>query len=124
MQPALVLVVEDESDIRTLLTITLELHGFQVIEATNGQEAIEKALSLKPDLVLMDVRMPLMNGIEACQVLKANERTRQIPVVFLSARDREADIEQGLAAGAAAYLLKPFDPKTLPGRLAQILFDP
>jgi DNA-binding response OmpR family regulator len=116
-----ILIAEDEADIRRLITYILQYAGFQVIEAWNGREAVDKALAEAPDLVLLDVRMPRMNGYDACRALKAQESTRRIPVVFLSARGQEAEIKQGLELGAEEYILKPFAPDELYRRVEGIL---
>ena len=116
-----VLVAEDEQDILELIRFTLEFNGFEVVTASNGAEAVEKARQTKPDLILLDVRMPKMTGYEACQALKATPDTQGIPVVFLSARGQEADVKHGLTLGATDYILKPFSPEELPGRLREIL---
>jgi len=116
-----ILVAEDEADIRGLIVFSLQYAGFQVIEASNGMEAVDKALKETPDLILLDVRMPRMTGYEACQALKAQEATRQIPVVFLSARGQESEIKQGLELGAEEYILKPFAPDELYRRVEGIL---
>jgi len=116
-----IVVAEDEHDILELLRFILELNGFEVVTANNGEEAVQQTLAVMPDLVLMDVRMPRMTGHQACQALKANPKTKGIPVVFLSARGQEADIKQGLSLGAADYILKPFSPEELPGRLRNVL---
>ncbi len=116
-----ILVAEDEADIRGLIAYSLQYAGFQVIEASNGSEAVDKALKEIPDLVLLDVRMPKMTGYEACQALKAQEATRRIPVVFLSARGQESEIKQGLELGAEEYILKPFAPDELYRRVEGIL---
>ncbi len=116
-----ILVAEDEADIRGLIAYSLQYAGFQVVEAWNGEEAVGKALAELPDLILLDVRMPRMNGYEACRVLKAQESTRRIPVVFLSARGQEAEIKQGLELGAEEYILKPFAPDELYRRVGAIL---
>jgi CheY-like chemotaxis protein len=121
MHSPLILVVEDERDIRQLIAFTLELSGFQVVEAPNGEEAVKKALEVNPDLILMDVRMPKMDGYEACQRLKQMEQTKDIPVVFLSAKGQDADIKRGFVVGAVAYFLKPFTPEELSPRLTKIL---
>ncbi|WP_376790076.1 response regulator transcription factor [Thermoflexus sp.] len=110
---AKILIAEDERDIRELIVFTLEFGGFQVIAATNGQEAVELARQHRPDLIILDVRMPRMTGYEACRILKSQEETRTIPVVFLSAKGQEAEIRQGMEAGADAYILKPFAPDEL-----------
>jgi DNA-binding response OmpR family regulator len=116
-----VLVAEDEPDIRGLIVFSLQYAGYEVIEALNGEEAIKLAESEQPDLILLDVRMPKMNGYEACSVLKAQESTRGIPVVFLSARGQETEIKRGLELGAEEYILKPFAPDELYQRVGGIL---
>lgn len=121
MRHPLVLVAEDERDIRELIVIALELEGFNVVEVPNGEEAVKKAKEIKPDLILMDVRMPKMTGYEACKALKAEEATKEIPVVFLSAKGQEAEVNTGLELGAEEYLLKPFAPDELSSRVTKIL---
>jgi CheY-like chemotaxis protein len=118
---AKILVAEDEKDIRDLLSFTLQFAGHTVITVTNGEEAWQAAPSVMPDLILMDVRMPRMTGYEACQRIKADPQTAHIPVVFLSAKGQEAEIQQGLQAGASEYLLKPFAPDDLTRRVAELL---
>lgn len=105
---AKILIAEDEKDIRELVAFTLRFAGFDVVTATNGVEAVEVATETQPDLILMDVRMPKMTGYQACEKLKEQEATRNIPVVFLSAKGQESEIEQGLQSGAERYILKPF----------------
>jgi DNA-binding response OmpR family regulator len=121
MSDPLILVAEDERDIRELIVITLQLGGFNVVQVPNGEEAVKKALEIEPDLILMDVRMPKMTGYEACKVLKAKESTRNIPVVFLSAKGQEAEVSTGLELGAEEYVLKPFAPDELSDRVNKIL---
>ncbi len=118
---ARILIAEDERDIRELITFTLEFGGFQVIAAANGQEAVELARQHRPDLIILDVRMPKMTGYEACRILKSQEETRSIPVVFLSAKGQEAEIRQGMEAGADAYIIKPFAPDELLQQVQAIL---
>ena len=118
---AKILIAEDERDIRDLVAFTLRFAGHEVFAATNGEEAVELAPQVNPDLVLMDVRMPRMTGYEACRALKANPDLRDIPVVFLSAKGQESEIQQGLDAGAEEYLLKPFAPDQLTNRVKAIL---
>lgn len=121
MHDPLILVAEDERDIRDLIVFTLQLAGFNVVEVSNGEEAVKKALDIKPDLILMDVRMPKMTGYEACQALKRDKRTQNIPVVFLSAKGQEAEVATGLELGAEEYFLKPFAPDELSERVNKIL---
>src|SRR5688572_18960108 len=118
---AKILIAEDERDIRDLVAFTLRFAGHEVFAATNGEEAVELAPQVNPDLVLMDVRMPRMTGYEACRALKANPDLKDIPVVFLSAKGQESEIQQGLEAGAEEYLLKPFAPDQLTNRVKTIL---
>jgi len=121
MSDPTILVAEDERDIRELIVITLQLGGFNVIDVPNGEEAVKKAEEINPDLILMDVRMPKMTGYEACKALKINDKTRDIPVVFLSAKGQEAEVNTGLELGAEEYFLKPFAPDELSERVNQIL---
>jgi DNA-binding response OmpR family regulator len=116
-----VLVAEDEPDIRQLITYSLEFAGIDVVQAINGAEAVDKAAEEQPDLILLDVRMPKLNGYEACKKLKAKESTRHIPIVFLSARGQEAEIKHGLELGAEEYILKPFAPDELHKRVTGML---
>lgn len=118
---AKILVAEDERDIRELIGFTLRFAGFEVVLVGTGVEAIEKALSERPDLILLDVRMPKMTGYEACRQLKEEPATRSIPVVFLSAKGQESEIEQGLASGAVEYIVKPFAPDELISQVKEIL---
>ncbi|HID64723.1 MAG TPA: response regulator [Anaerolineae bacterium] len=116
-----ILVAEDERDIRELIAFSLRYGGFEVEEAVNGIEAVEKARKLRPDLIIMDVRMPKKTGYEACQELKEADETKDIPVVFLSAKGQEAEIKRGMELGAVDYILKPFEAEQLPKRITEIL---
>lgn len=118
---AKILIAEDERDIRDLIEFTLTYAGHEVITAINGAQAVELAPKVMPDLILMDVRMPKMSGYEACRALKDMEAVANIPVVFLSAKGQETEIDQGLDAGAYEYILKPFAPEQLTRRIAEIL---
>lgn len=116
-----ILIAEDERDIRDLVTFSLKFGGFEVVQASNGQEAVERAQAEMPDLILMDVRMPKMTGYEACKALKAMPAMRHIPVVFLSAKGQESEIQQGVEAGAEEYILKPFAPDELTKQIKSVL---
>ena len=118
---AKILIAEDERDIRDLVAFTLRFAGYEVFPASNGEEAVELAPKVNPDLILMDVRMPRMTGYEACKVMKTNPDLKDIPVVFLTARGQESEIQQGIEAGAEEYLLKPFAPDLLTTRVKAIL---
>lgn len=116
-----IVIAEDEPDIRDLITFTLRFAGFDVTAGANGEEGYEFTKREKPDIVMMDVRMPKMTGYEACRKIKADPEIADIPVVFLSAKGQDSEIETGLEAGAEAYLLKPFAPDQLVERLKSIL---
>jgi CheY-like chemotaxis protein len=118
---AKILIAEDERDIRDLVAFTLRFAGHEVFAAANGEEAVDMAPKVNPDIILMDVRMPRMTGYEACKLMKQNPELKDIPVVFLSAKGQEAEIQQGLDAGAEDYLLKPFAPDQLTSRVKAIL---
>lgn len=118
---AKILIAEDERDIRDLITFTLTFAGHKVIPTTNGEEAYQEVLNVIPDLVLLDVRMPRMSGYEVCELIKENKNTQDIPVVFLSAKGQESEVNTGIEAGADEYILKPFSPDQLTERIQAIL---
>jgi CheY-like chemotaxis protein len=118
---ASILVAEDERDIRELINFTLMFAGHTVTQAANGAEAVELAAKIRPQLIMMDVRMPKMTGYEACRQMKLDEATKNIPVVFLSAKGQDEEIQTGIEAGAIAYILKPFSPDELTRRVNEIL---
>jgi diguanylate cyclase (GGDEF)-like protein len=112
-----ILVADDEPINRTLIQRRLERAGYYVLAAENGREAVETAMRSLPDLIILDVMMPLMDGLEACRLIKANEATRDIPIIFLSARD-ETDVKvSGLSLGANDYISKPFKAEELLARV-------
>jgi two-component system phosphate regulon response regulator PhoB len=117
----LILVVEDEADLVTLLSYNLEREGFRVITATDGEEALLLADERTPHLVLLDWMLPLMSGLEVCRQLRRNPKTRDIPVIMLTARGEEADKVRGLNSGADDYLSKPFSPTELVARIRAVL---
>jgi two-component system alkaline phosphatase synthesis response regulator PhoP/two-component system response regulator VicR len=109
-----VLVVDDDRVIQQLLQVNLELEGYDVVAtASDGPEALVKVKELKPDLVILDIMMPKMDGLEVCRRLREDASTATIPVILLSARAQDLDIREGLDIGASAYLTKPFDPVEL-----------
>ena len=120
---ARILVVEDESDIRELISFTLTFSGYEVTGATNGEEALEIAAEENFDLILLDVRMPRLSGYDACKQMRKMDRTKDTPIVFLSAKGQENDMRAGLAAGADQYILKPFAPADLVVEIKQILAE-
>lgn len=116
-----ILVAEDERDIRELIGFTLRFAGLDVTLTKNGEEAVEQAPQLKPDLIMLDVRMPKMSGYDACRALKKNPDTRSIPVVILSAKGQDGEIQEGKEAGADHYIVKPFAPDRLSEQVKEIL---
>ena len=116
-----ILIAEDDQDIRELVVLTLQFSGFDVVSVEDGSLAVEKAQSQSFDLILMDVRMPRMTGYEACRRLKEMDATKNIPIIFLSAKGQEQEIQTGLSAGAADYILKPFAPDTLVNTINKVL---
>jgi DNA-binding response OmpR family regulator len=118
---ARILIAEDEPDIRELVAFTLRFAGYEVTATPNGEDALHQASQIIPDLIIMDVRMPKMTGYEACRAMKADVALKDIPVVFLSAKGQDAEIQTGLDLGAEDYLLKPFAPDQLVERVKSIL---
>ena len=118
---AKIVIAEDEPDIRELIAFTLRFAGYEVITGSNGEEGYELTKKVRPDLAMFDVRMPKMTGYDACKKVKADPEIAHIRVFFLSAKGQESEIEQGLAAGAEEYLLKPFAPDQLTERVKAVL---
>jgi CheY-like chemotaxis protein len=108
-----VLVVEDDDVIRQLITVNLELEGFEVIPATDGLDALDKVVDAKPDVVTLDVMMPRLDGWGTAEQIRANPATAHVKIVLLSARAQETDLQRGERIGVDAYLTKPFDPDEL-----------
>jgi len=117
-----VLVVEDEPDIQKVIRMSLKVRGVdEVVMASDGEECLAVVNRVRPDLILLDVTMPKLDGYETCRLLKANPETRRIPVIFLTARAQRFEEEMGLAVGASGYLTKPFDPMTLHEQILALL---
>lgn len=124
MTPALkplVLIVEDEVDLVTLLKYNLEKEGFRVLSAGDGEEALLLASEQLPNIVLLDWMLPLMSGIEVCRQLRRAPKTRDVPIIMLTARGEEADRVRGLNSGADDYIAKPFSPTELVARMRAVL---
>lgn len=116
-----ILVIEDEEDILALVHFNLVRAGFRVECAMNGEEGFQKARDLQPDLVVLDLMLPGMDGLEVCRRLRKSPDTKSCPVIMLTAKGEEADIVQGLELGADDYLPKPFSPQVLLARVRAIL---
>jgi two-component system phosphate regulon response regulator PhoB len=124
MKPYRILAIDDEPDILKLVRISLEMSNFSVIEAANGIKALEflnDPSQELPNLILLDIMMPDMNGYEVCKTIKSNSRTKDIPVVMLTAKGQQGDAEMGLRLGADDYIVKPFDPYELTAQLISLL---
>ena len=116
-----ILVVDDEDEIRTVMRLTLTIAGYEVREAENGERALDSLEKNLPDLILLDVLMPGMDGFEVCRRVRANSATAQMPVLILSARTDARSREDGLDAGATKYLTKPISPPELLQHIAEVL---
>ena len=117
----LVLVADDDPDILSLVALRLERSGFEVIVARDGEQAVAAALERAPDLALLDVMMPKLDGYQVTEWLRGNQATRHMPVILLTARVQEADIARGIAAGADDYVRKPFSTQELQDRVQAAL---
>jgi CheY-like chemotaxis protein len=118
---ARILVADDDPFIRRLVAFTLKKRGYEILEAEDGMAALNLARQEKPDLAVLDVLMPEMTGLEVTKALAQDAATAHIPILILSASAQQSEIDAGLASGAAAYLVKPFEPKVLGERVAEIL---
>ena len=116
-----VLVVEDHPDMRELLLWQMELMGFLAIPARHGKEGVEKALQEKPNLILMDIMMPGMDGREATRILRSNPQTHDIPIVAATVLFREPDLKSCIDAGCNDYLVKPFTFQELQGKIQEYI---
>ncbi len=116
-----ILIVDDEEDIQVLLNVNLSREHYAVITADTGEKAIQLAISENPDLILLDLLLPGMDGLEVCKILKRNPQTENIPIIMLTAKTDEADVVTGLELGADDYISKPFSPKILLARIRRIL---
>ena len=110
---AKILVADDEEDVRNLLVMVFRDAGYQVISAKNGKEAVDLAFKETPDLIFLDILMPVMNGFEACSLLKKNPATKDTFIAFLTARDLPQDWDRGLQSEADVYIAKPFNSERL-----------
>ncbi len=121
MEDLQILIVEDEEDILDVLKYNLHKAGYRTLEAPNGETAGNLIRQTSPDLILLDLMLPRINGLDLCKILKKDEATRNIPIVTLTAKSSEADIVAGLEMGTEDYLVKPFSPKVLLARIQTVL---
>jgi two-component system alkaline phosphatase synthesis response regulator PhoP len=116
-----ILVVEDEEDIRELLKYNLEKEGYQVFAAATGEEGLRAVRDRRPDLILLDLMLPGLDGLEVCRRIRGEAQTQPLPIIMLTAKGEEADIVTGLELGADDYIVKPFSPRVLLARLRAAL---
>jgi DNA-binding response OmpR family regulator len=117
----LILIADDDPDILALVSFRLERAGYEVVQARNGEEAVQVALARRPDLAVIDVMMPRIDGYEATRQLRQQEETSRMPIILLTARVQEEDIARGFDAGADDYVRKPFSPQELGSRVQAAL---
>ena len=120
LQPS-ILVVEDEDGMASVLNYTLKKEGYSVQVTNNGEEALDMARELQPDLILLDWMLPSMSGVEVCRALRSSNDTQNIPIIMISAKGEEIDRVTGLDRGADDYMVKPFSPAELIARIKAIL---
>jgi DNA-binding response OmpR family regulator len=118
---ARVLVIDDDPVILQLLRVNFEIEGFEVVSAADGREGLERARRDDPDVVLSDIMMPRLDGLQLVSELKVDPRTRHLPVILLTAKAQNAEVQQGLDLGADDYVTKPFDPLELIDRVNAVL---
>lgn len=116
-----ILIVDDEEDVLELVRYNLGRNGYKVETAATGEEALEKARAKLPDLIILDLMLPCIDGLEVCKKLKSNTKTENIPVIMLTAKGDETDVVAGLELGADDYVTKPFSPKVLIARVRRVL---
>jgi DNA-binding response OmpR family regulator len=121
MQKKKILVVDDEPDIQKILKFRLEENHYEVITAPDGKSCLKKAVEEKPDLIILDILMPRLNGFEVSQRLKKDSKTKDIPIVMLTALAQEKDLSRGLEAGASCFITKPFNPVDLISEIEQAI---
>jgi len=117
MNPKKILLVDDQNTVLMMERMMLRDCGFDIVTAKNGEEAVEKALAERPDLILLDVVMPKMNGFEACRALRAREETRSIPIIMCTTRGEATNVQEGFDAGCTDYVTKPFNATELMGKI-------
>jgi DNA-binding response OmpR family regulator len=116
-----ILVSEDNPDIRKMLVMRLEINGYNVIQAQDGEEAIEKIKKHAPDIIILDLMMPKISGFEVCRMIKFDEKYKDIPIIVLSALDQQSDREKAVENGADAYFIKPFDLELLLSKIKSFI---
>lgn len=121
MAKGTVLIIEDDRDIVEMVEYNLKEEGYETLSALNGEDGVELARRQQPDLIILDIMLPIMDGFEVCRTLRSNDVTAQIPIIILSAKSQETDKVVGLELGADDYVTKPFSPRELIARIRAIL---
>lgn len=116
-----ILLVDDEKDLVETLTFRLEANDYEVIQAHDGQDGLNKAKSESPDLIILDLMLPKMDGYKVCSLLKKDEKYAKIPVVIFTVRAQDSDKRMGMDSGADAYVVKPFEPQVLLKKIDELL---
>ena len=116
-----ILIVDDEKDLVSMVKLRLEAAGYDTIEAYDGQEALTKAQNEKPDLIILDLMLPIMDGYKVCRMLKFDSRYKSIPIILFTARVQDSDKDLGKEVGADAYLTKPFEAEVLLSKVKELL---
>jgi len=116
-----ILVVDDEVDLVETLTFRLEANGYQVLKAYDGQAALDMAKKDKPDLIILDLMLPKIDGYKVCRMLKFDEKYKEIPIIIFTARAQESDKKMGEEVGADTYITKPFDSQLLLAKIKELL---
>ncbi len=119
-----ILIVDDEEDILSVLKFRLEANNYETLTASDGQEGLNKARTEKPDLIILDLMLPKLDGYKVCRMLKFDESYKAIPIIMFTARVQQKDEELGKEMGADAYVTKPFEPEVLLEKIRQLLRKP
>ena len=121
--PKEILIVDDEPSIVVPIQFLMEQQGYSVLVAENGEDALDMIYKYKPDLILLDIMLPRIDGYEVCEIVRLNPEYRDIKIIFLTAKGREVEIAKGLALGADAYITKPFSNAELVAKVKTVLFN-
>ncbi|NQT94853.1 MAG: response regulator [Candidatus Omnitrophica bacterium] len=116
-----ILLVDDETDMVDIVKLRLEANGYEVITAYDGQEALDKAKTESPDLIILDLMLPKIDGYKVCRLLKFDQKYKSIPIIMFTARVQDEDKKMGEEVGADAYITKPFEPQVLLSKIKELL---
>ncbi|NQT30465.1 MAG: response regulator [Candidatus Saganbacteria bacterium] len=119
-----ILLVDDEPELVEMVKMRLSSHGYEVVTAVDGAEALKKAKSINPDLIILDLMLPKMDGYQVCRILKFDDKYKRIPIILFTARAMDSDKVMGMEVGADAYLNKPFEPRVFMETIEKLLQNP